>query len=218
MLKSRSWPTTVRFLRGVVGTLAIGALAGCHLDMWNQPKYKTLAASPFFSDGSSARPLVEGVVPYMSSRVGNPLYTGVNPDGTFLGEVPIPVDAALLERGRQRFDVFCAQCHGRTGQANGMIVQRGMKKPVSFHDPRVKGMPHGYFFDVMTNGFGVMYSYAARITPEDRWAITAYIRALQLSQDARIQDVPEVHREELMNPTEAPADADAHGGESDDGH
>jgi len=204
-------------LRGVAGGVAVLALAGCHLDMWDQPKYKTLSESAFFADGAAARPLVEGVVPFQTTTVRNPRFSGVDEEGAFIPRIPYAVNRAFLERGRERFDIFCAQCHGRTGQGNGMIVQRGMKQPPSLHDPRVKGMPHGYYFDVITNGFGVMYSHATRISPEDRWAITAYIRALQLSQDARLEDVPPDQRDALSETPAAIAEPDANGGLNDHG-
>ncbi len=209
--------TASRFLRSLAGGVAVLALAGCHLDMWNQPKYKTLAKSEFFADGAAARPLVDGVVPFQVTTERNPRFSGVDEEGAFIPRIPYHVNRAFLERGREQFDIFCAQCHGRTGQGNGMIVQRGMKQPVSLHDPRVKGMPHGYYFDVITNGFGVMYNHAARISPRDRWAITAYIRALQLSQDAHVDDVPQDRRDELSGTPNAPAAPNANGGQDDHG-
>jgi cytochrome c553 len=193
------------------------AAAGCHLDMWNQPRYEALEPSTLWADGMSARPLVEGTVPYKTTRVGDPLYSGLDDAGQFRPGLPMEVTMALLERGQERYDIFCAQCHGRTGQGNGMIVQRGMKVPPSFHEPRLRAMPEGYYFDVITNGFGVMYSYASRIEPRDRWAITAYVRALQLSEDASIADVPEAEREALLHGGEAegaPHGGDPHGDEA----
>jgi cytochrome c553 len=192
----------------------LAAFAGCHLDMWDQPRYKPLDASALWADGMSARPLVEGTVPYKSSTVGDPLYSGLDAAGNFRPGIPFEVTLDVLERGRERFDIFCAQCHGRTGQGNGMIVQRGMKVPPSFHEPRLKAMPEGYYFDVITNGFGVMYPYATRIEPRDRWAITAYVRALQLSEDGRIEDVPAEERDAMLNPDGAegePHGEEAHG-------
>jgi cytochrome c553 len=146
--------------------------------------------------------------------VGDPLYSGLDAAGNFRPGIPFEVTLDVLERGRERFDIFCAQCHGRTGQGNGMIVQRGMKVPPSFHEPRLKAMPEGYYFDVITNGFGVMYPYATRIEPRDRWAITAYVRALQLSEDGRIEDVRAEERDALLNPDGAegePHGEEAHG-------
>lgn len=190
----------------------LAALGGCHLDMWDQPRYEPLESSALWADGLSARPLVEGTVPYKSSTVGDPLYSGLDATGNFRPGIPFEVTVDVLERGRERFDIFCAQCHGRTGQGNGMIVQRGMKVPPSFHEPRLKAMPEGYYFDVITNGFGVMYPYATRIAPRDRWAVTAYVRALQLSEDARIEDVPPEEREALLNGAASePHGEEAHG-------
>lgn len=191
-------------------------LSGCHLDMWNQPRYEPLEPSTFFADGSSARPLVAGTVPYGTAKTGNPLYEYMDAEGNYVDAFPMEITEAVLKRGQERFNIFCAQCHGRTAQGNGMIVQRGMKQPPSFHEDRLKAMNHGYYYDVITNGFGVMYSYATRVTPEDRWAITAYIRALQLSQDARMSDVPETERVVLLNPESAPAQTtgEAHGHEN----
>ncbi|MDW8167442.1 MAG: cytochrome c [Acidobacteriota bacterium] len=124
------------------------------------------------------------------------LYTG-KVRGQLAETFPFPITRSILERGRERYDIFCAPCHGRDGYGEGMIVQRGFRQPSSFHTDRLRQAPVGYFFDVITNGFGTMYSYASRIPPEDRWAIVAYIRALQLSQNARLQDVPPAERRRL---------------------
>jgi hypothetical protein len=177
-------------------------MAGCHLDMWNQPKYGPLDESEFFDDQTSARPLVIGTVPFQSPRLDNPLYRTVDSEGEFVREFPMEVTAEVLARGRERFNIFCSVCHDRTGSGNGMIIQRGdwERVPTSFHDERLKNMAPGYFVDVMTNGFGLMYSYASRVPIEDRWAIAAYIRALQLSQDMPIEQVPQEVRSELTKP------------------
>jgi mono/diheme cytochrome c family protein len=166
--------------------LALGAalaLAGCRQDMHDAPRYKPLAESDFFADGSSARPLPAGTVARGELREDKLLFTGRTADGDIATELPMPVDRALLVRGRQRFDIFCAPCHGRLGDGGGMVVRRGFKRPASYHDPRLRLAPIGYFFDVMTNGFGVMPSYAAQVPAHDRWAIAAYIRVLQRSQN-----------------------------------
>ncbi|HQQ77571.1 MAG TPA: cytochrome c [Thermoanaerobaculia bacterium] len=159
------------------------ALAGCRNDMHNQAKTKPLRESPFFADHSSARPLPEGVVARGFLRADAAIYRGVAEDGKFVLDIPVPVTRPLLLRGRERFDIFCSPCHGRTGDGQGMIVQRGFKSPSTFHVDRLRNERAGYFFDVMTNGFGQMSSYASQITPEDRWAIVAWMKTLQASQN-----------------------------------
>lgn len=170
--------------------------SACRQDMHDQPRYKPLAGSTFFEDGRSARPLVEGTVARGHLKTDEHLYTG-KVNGQFVDQFPMPVNRALLERGRERYTIFCSVCHGPDGGGQGMIVQRGFKQPPSLHEPRLRQQPAGYFFGVMTNGIGTMYSYASRITPEDRWAIAAYIRALQLSQNATLDDVPPDERQRL---------------------
>ena len=159
------------------------ALAGCRNDMHDQAKTKPLRESPFFADHASARPLPEGVVARGFLRADAVLYRGLGPDGKFVLDLPVPVTRPLLLRGRERFDVYCSPCHGRAGDGQGMIVQRGFKNPSTFHVDRLRNERAGYFFDVMTNGFGQMSSYASQVAPEDRWAIVAWIRTLQASQD-----------------------------------
>ena len=170
-------------LRHVAVPVLALSLAGCRNDMHNQPKTKPLRESRFFADGSSARPLPEGVVARGFLRADAALYKGMGADGKFVLELPVPLDRALLARGRERFDIYCSPCHGRTGNGQGMIVQRGFKNPSSFHVDRLRNERAGYFFDVMTNGFGQMSSYASQVTPEDRWATVACIRTLQASQN-----------------------------------
>ena len=159
------------------------ALGGCRNDMHDQAKTKPLRESPFFADHASARPLPEGVVARGFLRADAVLYRGVGPDGKFVLDIPVPVTKQLLLRGRERFDIYCSPCHGRTGNGQGMIVQRGFKNPSTFHVDRLRNERAGYFFDVMTNGFGQMSSYASQITPEDRWAVVSWIRTLQASQN-----------------------------------
>ena len=164
---------------------------GCRQDMYNQPKLKPLAPTEFFNDGTSARPLPAHVVARGELDEDTVLHTGKNPDGTLSAEFPVPVTRELLARGRERFNIYCSVCHGATGQGNGMIVQRGFPPPNSYHEPRLRQAPPGYFFDVITNGYGVMYPYGYRVPDvRDRWAIVSYIRALQLARDARPEDVP----------------------------
>ena len=161
--------------------------AGCELRqaMYDQEKYEVHEASNFFADGLSARQPVEGTVARGDLRFDQHLYTGKTGD-ELAATLPASVrlDIGLLKRGQQRFEIFCAPCHDRTGGGNGMIVQRGFKQPPSMHLDRLRNVPVGHFYDVITNGFGNMASYASRIPVKDRWAIAAYIRALQFSQNA----------------------------------
>ena len=169
---------------------SLAALSACRQDMHDQPKYIPLRPSDFFADGRSARPLSEGTVArgYLDANVL--LYTGKGPDGKPSNEFPMPVSKELLLRGQQRFNIYCSPCHDRTGNGDGMIVRRGYRRPPTYHSDRLRQQPNGYFFDVITRGFGAMPDYAVQVQPEDRWAIVAYIRALQLSQQASINDVP----------------------------
>ncbi len=144
----------------------------------------------------ASRPLVPNTVARGHLNTDEFFFTGKI--GTNLVETfPFPISREVLERGRERFDIFCSPCHGRTGAGNGMIVQRGFPAPPSYHIDRLRKAPVGHFFDVITQGYGVMYSYAGRVEPADRWAIAAYIRVLQKSHDGRLQDVPPVQRAEL---------------------
>jgi|SRR5579871_4722131 len=172
-------------------------LTGCDMqDMYQEPKYTPLQQSPFFDDGRSARPPVPDTVAQDGLHTNTVFYTGKS--GTNLVvDLPVPLTRDLLKRGQERYEIFCAPCHDRVGNGNGMIVQRGYRQPVSFHIPRLREAPIGHFFDSMTVGFGVMPDYASQISPEDRWAIAAYIRALQLSQDATLNDVPPEQRQKL---------------------
>jgi len=171
-------------------------LFGCRLDMHVQPKYKPLDPSNFFDDGRSARPEVPGTVAHGHLRADDFLFTG-KVNGEPADAFPFPVTREVLERGRERYNIYCSPCHDYTGSGRGMVVQRGFPPPPSYHLERLVKAPAGHFFEVMTNGYGAMYSYASRVTPEDRWAIVAYIRALQLSQHATLEDVPPQEREHL---------------------
>jgi len=165
--------------------------------MANQPKYQPLQASSFFADGRSARPLPAGTVARGHLNEDSALSTG-KANGEFVGMLPVPLTRGLLERGRQRYDIYCSPCHGKTGDGQGLVVVRGFQRgPASFHIDRLRAERVGYFFDVVTNGFGAMQDYSAQIAVRDRWAIVAYIRALQLSQNARLTDVPESERNSL---------------------
>ena len=174
-----------------VGLLAMTALflAGCRQDMHDQPKFIPLRMSDFFADKRSARPIVEGTVARGQLKEDVYFYTGKN--GTEVGDVmPFPVTADVLARGQQRYNIYCSPCHSELGDGRGMIVQRGLRPPPSYHTDRLRKAPIGHFFDVITNGFGAMPDYATQIPVADRWAIAAYIRALQLSQNAQSGDIP----------------------------
>lgn len=169
--------------------LAVLVLASCRQDMQDQPRFKPLAQSDFYTDLRSARPQVEGTMARGQLHEDEYFYSGKigNNPGDFM---PFPVTEDVLERGRQRFNIYCSPCHSRMGDGNGMIVQRGLRRPPSYHTERLRKAPLGYFFDVMSHGFGAMSDYAAQIPARDRWCIVAYIRALQLSQNATVADVP----------------------------
>ena len=190
-----------RFL--LFALIAAAASAACRQEMYDQPRYKALGRSRFFTDQRQARPPVDGTVARGMLRADSKLYAGKD-GNTLVAQFPLPVTRALLDRGRQRFDIYCAPCHDRTGGGNGMVVQRGYRPPPSFHIERLRAQPVGHFFDVITNGFGAMPDYAAQVDAQDRWAIIAYIRALQLSQAAAVADVPPDARGELDKPGAAP--------------
>jgi mono/diheme cytochrome c family protein len=160
------------------------AIVGCRKsDMGEQPRFKPYQAASFFDNGASARPLVAGTIPWHQADTDELLYQGTI-DGKVVNEFPFKITEMDMKRGQQQFNIFCSACHGQTGEGNGMIAQRGLTPPPSYHIDRLRTAPVGHFFYVMTNGFGAMYSYAERVSPEDRWRIAAYIRALQLSQNA----------------------------------
>jgi len=165
--------------------------------MANQPTYKPSAPGPFFGDGRSARPLVEGTVARGQAQLDEHLYIG-KIAGTLADTLPFPVTRSLLERGQERYNIYCTPCHDHVGQGQGMVVRRGFRRPPSLHIDRLREAPIGYFFDVMTHGFGAMPDYAAQVTSHDRWAIAAYMRALQLSQHATLADVPVAVRPQLQ--------------------
>jgi mono/diheme cytochrome c family protein len=172
------------------------SLAGCHDDMYNQPRYEPLERSDFFDDGRASRPLVSGTVPYQQPPTNTPLATGRSA-GALVQDIPVTVNMALLQRGQERFNIYCSVCHGRTGEGNGMVVERGYRRPPSYHTERLRGLPVGHFFEVITSGYGAMPSYAKQVSVTDRWAIAAYIRALQLSQYAEAGSLPESLRQIL---------------------
>ncbi len=188
-------------LRHVTLTLlAVLVTAGCEDNMRDQARIKPFAESPLFSDGRSARPLPPGTIA-RGQLLENAEYKNGKP-GTgsaseFVRRAPVAVTRELLQRGRERYTIFCAVCHGADGYGKGIVVERGFSPPPSYHDTRLRSAPDGYYFDVITNGKGAMYPYASRVPPADRWAIVAYIRALQVSQYTKLDDIPEEERQKL---------------------
>jgi mono/diheme cytochrome c family protein len=173
-------------------------LAGCHTDMWVQPSYhnplsleKSPSGTKIFADGAVSRPLVPGTIARGHLREDTVFYTGYK-DGKLVDQIPMPITKQLILRGQDRFEIYCSPCHGQLGDGNGMIAQRGfaLRRPVGdYHTDRLRRMPVGHFYDVITNGYGAMFSYASRVQPRDRWAIAAYIRVLQYSQNAVEKDL-----------------------------
>lgn len=173
-----------------------GCIVGCRQDMHDQPKYQPYESSTFFQDGIASRVAPEGTVARDELFADEPFYYGKE-NGEPISYFPMDVDKSVLERGRQRYDIFCSPCHDRAGNGRGMIVQRGFKQPPSLHSDRLREALPGYLFDVITNGYGSMYSYKERIPVEDRWKIVAYMRALQLSQQAPASVLNEADKEKL---------------------
>jgi len=193
---SASLRSPARAVRAVGIFVAALFFAGCSLkqDMALQPKDRPLAPSDFFNDGRSERPLLENTVA-RGSVTENEMVVSKESNS-----FPLPVNQELLERGENRYKIFCTPCHGLQGDGNGMVVLRGMKHPPSYHADRLRQVSNGYIYDVITNGFGAMLSYSAQIPPRDRWAIVAYVRALQLSRNAKVADLPADVREKVMHP------------------
>jgi mono/diheme cytochrome c family protein len=177
-----------RLASRVVILTALGFIAGCRRGMVDQQHLKPLAEETFFADAAGSRLPPAHTVARGQLREDEEFFTGKTGD-QLVATIPVAVTRPLLAHGRERFDIYCAVCHGRTGDGNGLIVQRGFPQPPSLHEQRLRDAPIGHFFDVMTNGYGVMYPYASRVSPEDRWAIAAYIRALQLSEHASMAEV-----------------------------
>jgi mono/diheme cytochrome c family protein len=204
--------------RGVMGrgraalliliAIAVVALNGCRQDMHNQPKYIPLRDSNYFPNGSSARPLVEDTVARGTLEDDEAFFTGKE-GGKEVDTLPFPLTKEVLDRGEQRFNIYCSPCHDIAGTGQGMIVRRGYRQPPSYHIDRLRQVPIGHFFDVMTNGFGAMPDYRAQVAPRDRWAIAAYVRALQLSQHAMAAEIPAEDRQKLSQPPAAPAEGAA---------
>jgi len=184
----------------IFGTLCVAValpfLAGCSLkqDMALQPKNRPLSPSDFFADGRSERPLLENTVARGSVAEDELLVSKES------NSFPLPLTQELLERGENRYKIFCTPCHGLQGDGNGMVAMRGMKHPPSYHEDRLRQVPNGYLYDVIGNGFGAMLGYSAQIAPRDRWAIVAYVRALQLSRNAGLADLPADVREKVLHP------------------
>ena len=172
------------------------AAAGCRQDMHDQPKYKAQAKSDFFIDNRAGRPLVEGSVARGFLRADTLLYTG-KVDGKLAEMFPFAVTTEVMARGQERYNIFCSPCHSRTGEGDGLVVRRGYRRPPSFHDERVRTIAAGHFFDVITRGFGAMPDYATQIPVEDRWAIVAYVRAIQRSHQSTLANVPVAERARL---------------------
>jgi mono/diheme cytochrome c family protein len=191
--------TAFRAVAVLGAILLLAVIVGCRQEMYDQPKYQPLEKSSFFSDGRSSRPAVEGTVARgMLDAVAPPIPPGGVPGAAALATtLPMPLTRELVLRGRERYDIFCSPCHDRTGAGEGMVVRRGYRPPPSLHVDRLRDAPIGHFYDVMTRGLGAMPDYAQQIPPADRWAIAAYVRALQLSQRAAVADVPRAERTKL---------------------
>lgn len=188
----------MNYSRSIAVVLLIVAAAGCRRDMFNQPSARPLARSDAFRNNQMAsRPMIPNTVARGQLREDTEFYTGKI--GTNLvTTLPEPVTREMLERGQERYNIYCSPCHDRTGNGNGMIVQRGFPRPPSYHIDRLRQAPIGHFYDVITHGYGIMYPYAARVEPADRWAIAAYIRVLQTSENAQLTDIPQSAREQLQ--------------------
>lgn len=192
--KSFTWPWR-RFVRASAGAALIVLLAACG-NMQRQPSLRPLEDTDHFANGSSAQTPPAHTVPRGAPPPGDTFSTGAR-NGALTKVLPVPLTPEFLARGRERFNAYCAPCHGADGYGRGIVVRRGFPAPPSYHEARLRDAPIGHFFDVITHGYGVMYSYADRVSVEDRWAIAAYIRALQRSQHATLADVPPAHRAEL---------------------
>jgi mono/diheme cytochrome c family protein len=187
-------------MRVVAFVLIFANIAGCEngtQDMYDQAKYKPQAGSDLWRDGRAARPLQPGTVAYSGGPIAGTSSGRLERSETGSGPQPQMYSLDALKRGQERYDIFCAPCHGRAGDGDGYITRRGFPHPPTFHDERLRGAADPYLFDVMSRGYGAMYPYADRITPEDRWAIVGYVRALQRAQHASLDDVPAAERVRL---------------------
>lgn len=186
----------LRLISAVLILTGMLAVSSCRQDMHDQPRYEPYEGNSAYADGRADRPQVIGTLARGQLLTDTLLHTGKEA-GEFAVRFPFPITAEVLERGRERYDIYCSTCHDYTGSGQGMAVQRGFLKPTSFHDERLRKAPPGYYFDIITNGFGAMYDYSDRITPSDRWAIVSYVRALQASQDVPVETLPESVRQRL---------------------
>jgi mono/diheme cytochrome c family protein len=196
---ARLSPRRVRGLTLAAACAALAGAAACRQDMHDAPRFKPLQENAFYEDGRASRAIPAGTVARGFLKDDDVFYTGMQA-GAPVERIPMPLTDVVVARGRERFNIYCSPCHGVAGDGDGMIVKRGYKRPTSYHDPRLRNERAGYFFDVMTRGFGQMPDYAAQVTPKDRWAIVAYIRALQLSQHASVGDLNAEERTRLEHP------------------
>ncbi len=200
MSRKRNDVHSRRILTGwVLLAAALLASAGCNKDMADQPRYEVLERSNFFADGSAMRVPPAGTVARGMLRIDEHRYRG-RVNGQLADTFPFPVEQALLERGRERYQIYCTPCHDQTGSGQGMVVRKGFPAPPSFHIDRLREVPVGHFFDVITHGFGRMYDYSAQLPPDDRWAVAAYIRVLQLSQNASADMLSPEDLQQLNSP------------------
>ncbi len=198
--------TAPRARRAALAAVMALAVAGCRQDMHDAPRYDPLEASTVLTNGASAQPLVAGTVPRGHLNADELLHTG-KVDGKAADLFPFAVTRADLDRGEQRFNIYCAPCHGKTGDGNGMVVQRGYRQAASMHIDRLRTVEAGYLFDVITNGFGVMKDYRGQIPVDDRWRIVAYLRALQMTRTASPAEIPTEELQKMNTPAPAPAPA-----------
>ena len=199
---------------GLLFAALVALVGGCRQKMADQPSYTPLQESAFFDDGMASRRLVAGTIARGQLQEDDHFYRG-KVAGEFVTTFPSEVDLGVLYRGQERYSIYCSPCHGPRGDGDGMIVQRGYRTPPPFHTDQLRERPVGYLFDVITNGFGVMPPYAAQVPPEDRWAIVAYVRALQLSQHGTLDDLPPSKRLELLQGI--PVAGDSSGGSGPEG-
>ncbi len=183
-------------VQAALTALAAVLLSGCRQDMQDQPRYKPLQRSNFFQDGRSARPILGGTIA-RGHLQRNPAFFLGAVNGQFVAAPPLPVDAALLARGRDRYGIYCSPCHSPAGDGRGMVALRGFRYPPSFHSDRLRGVPDGYIYAVIANGYGAMSNYAYQLEPRDRWAVTEYVRVLQFSRNAQAADLDENDRQAL---------------------
>jgi mono/diheme cytochrome c family protein len=205
--------STGKVARFAILVALLATLVGCRQKMADQPRYDPLEASDFFADGMSARPRVAGTVA-RGELSTDPFFDTGKVNGALADGYPFAVTREVIDRGQQRYDIYCSECHSRVGDGKGMIPMRGYRQPPSFHTPTLRAATTGHIFDVMTNGFGAMPPYGTMIPPRDRWAIVAYIRALQLSQNATVADVPTTDRARLDAPPPATTGTGHTGGDS----